>query len=146
VATRWMLISEAWSLNELALKVGDALIALTLLKLSKLQGLAVEESEEELRRRVLAVRPVLHSLLREAKAAAGYGYSSPLLKALQREYGYADPNRVSERLRRALEALERVGKGEYRKEDFEELERILECVAYEASQRSQELVAMASRS
>ena len=38
-----------------------------------------------------------------------------------------------------------MGRGDYRREDFEELERTLECIAYEASIRSQELVARAGR-
>ena len=141
-----MLISEAWSLNEIAHKVGDALTALTLLKFSKIQGLTVSEDEEELRRRALVVKPVLQDLLRDIENTIKSGYGpSPLLRALQEEYGYADIRRVREKLRKALNALERIEERSYKEEDFEELEKLLECIAYEASSRSQELVARAGR-
>jgi len=141
-----MLISEAWSLNEIAHKVGDALTALTLLKFSKIQRLTVSEDEEELRRRALAVKPVLQDLLRDIENTIKSGYGpSPLLRALQEEYGYADIRRVREKLRKALNALERIEERSYKEEDFEELEKLLECIAYEASSRSQELVARAGR-
>jgi len=141
-----MLISEAWSLNEIAHKVGDALTALTLLKFSKIQGLTVSEDEEELRRRALVVKPVLQDLLRDIENTIKSGYGpSPLLRALQEEYGYADIRRVREKLRKALNALERIEGRSYKEEDFEELEKLLECIAYEASSRSQELVARAGR-
>ena len=146
MSTRWMLISEAWSLNEIAHKVGDALTALTLLKFSKIQGLTVSEDEEELRRRALVVKPVLQDLLRDIENTIKSGYGpSPLLRALQEEYGYADIRRVREKLRKALNALERIEERSYKEEDFEELEKLLECIAYEASSRSQELVARAGR-
>ena len=146
MSTRWMLISEAWSLNEIAHKVGDALTALTLLKFSKIQGLTVSEDEEELRRRALVVKPVLQDLLRDIENTIKSGYGpSPLLRALQEEYGYADIRRVREKLRKALNALERIEGRSYKEEDFEELEKLLECIAYEASSRSQELVARAGR-
>ena len=48
-------------------------------------------------------------------------------------------------MRKALNALERIEGGSYKEEDFEELEKLLECIAYEASSRSQELVARARR-
>ncbi|RLF09042.1 MAG: hypothetical protein DRJ69_05375 [Thermoprotei archaeon] len=133
-------------MNEIAHKVGDALTALTLLKFSKIQRLTVSEDEEELRRRALAVKPVLQDLLRDIENTIKSGYGpSPLLRALQEEYGYADIRRVREKLRKALNALERIEERSYKEEDFEELEKLLECIAYEASSRSQELVARAGR-
>jgi len=146
VSNRWMLMSEAWNLNEIAHRVGDALTALTLLKFSKMRGLAIDEEEEKLRERVLAVKPVLQNLLSEIKNTIKSRYGPPpLLRALQEEYGYADLRRVEEKLKKVLNALERIWKGSYRGEDFEEIERLLECIAYEASSRSQELVARAGR-
>ncbi len=146
MSTRWMLISEAWSLNEIAHKVADALTALTLLKFARIQGLTVDEREEELKKRVLVVKPVLQSLLKEIKYTMKSGRGPPpLLRAIQEEYGYANLRKVEEKLKKVLDALERVGRGNYEKKDFEEIERILECIAYEASSRSQELVARAGR-
>ena len=146
MSNRWMLMSEAWNLNEIAHRVGDALTALTLLKFSKMRGLAIDEEEEKLRERVLAVKPVLQNLLSEIKNTIKSRYGPPpLLRALQEEYGYADLRRVEEKLKKVLNALERIWKGSYRGEDFEEIERLLECIAYEASSRSQELVARAGR-
>lgn len=146
MTTRWMLISKAWSLNEIAHKVGDALTALTLLKFAKIRGLKVDEDEEKLRKKVLTVKPILQSLLKEIEYTIKSSYGPPpLIKVLQDEYGYADLKKIEKKLREALDALERIGKGEYKEEDFEEIERILECIAYEASSRSQELIARAGR-
>jgi len=141
-----MLVSEAWSLNEIARRVGDVLTALTLLKFAKIKGLTVDEDEEKLRKRILAVKPVLQNLLREIESTIKSGYGPPpLIRALQEEYGYADLKKVREKLRNAINALERMDRGDYREEDFEELERLLECIAYEASSRSRELIAKAGR-
>jgi len=146
MSTRWMLVSEAWSLNEIARRVGDVLTALTLLKFAKIKGLTVDEDEEKLRKRILAVKPVLQNLLREIESTIKSGYGPPpLIRALQEEYGYADLKKVREKLRNAINALERMDRGDYREEDFEELERLLECIAYEASSRSRELIAKAGR-
>jgi len=125
--------------------VGDALTALTLLKFTKVQELKVRENEEDLIERLLAVRPVLEGLLKEIEYTikSGYGPSS-LLKALQEEYGFADLRKVKKKLKYVLDALERIEKGIYRG-DFEEVERVLECIAHEASSRSHELVARAGR-
>ena len=146
MSARWMLISEAWSLNEIANKMGDALTALTLLKFTKIKGLKMNENEEELRKRILVVKPVLLSLMRDIENTIKTGYGpSPLISALQEEYGYADLKRIEKKLKAALDALERIGRGKYKIEDFEELEKILECIANEASLRSQRLVARAGR-
>ncbi len=145
MATRWVLIAEAWSLNEIAHKVEGALTVLTLLKFKRLK-ITVSEDEGELRRRVLEVRSVLQNLLKEIQWSIKSGHVlSPLIKALQKEYGYADLRRVKEKLESALSALKRISSGEYRDSDFEELERALECIAYEASSRSQELITRAGR-
>jgi len=146
MSTRWMLVSEAWNLNEIARKVGDVLTALTLLKFAKIKGLTISEDEEELRKRIIAVKPVLWDLLKEIENTIKSGYGPPpLVRALQEEYGYADLKKVQEKIRNAIDALERIGRGDYREDDFEELERLLECIAYEASSRSQELIARAGR-
>ncbi|RLG06176.1 MAG: hypothetical protein DRN59_03450 [Thaumarchaeota archaeon] len=133
-------------MNEIARRVGDVLTALTLLKFAKIKGLTVDEDEEKLRKRILAVKPVLQNLLREIESTIKSGYGPPpLIRALQEEYGYADLKKVREKLRNAINALERMDRGDYREEDFEELERLLECIAYEASSRSRELIAKAGR-
>jgi len=141
-----MLVSEAWNLNEIARKVGDVLTALTLLKFAKIKELIISEDEEELRKRVIAVEPILQELLKEIENTIKSGYRPPLLvRALQEEYGCTDLRKVQEKIRNAIDALERIGRGDYREDDFEELERLLECIAYEASSRSQELIARAGR-
>ncbi|RLF17496.1 MAG: hypothetical protein DRZ82_09765, partial [Thermoprotei archaeon] len=74
MSTRWMLVSEAWNLNEIARKVGDVLTALTLLKFAKIKGLTISEDEEELRKRIIAVKPVLWDLLKEIENTIKSGY------------------------------------------------------------------------
>ena len=139
-----MLISEAWSMSEVASRVGSALTALTLLKFLVFMGLKVDEDVEDLRRSVLEIEPVLRGLLDDAKRIVKIrGSPPPLLRAIQDEYGYADMKRIIDRLDNAIAVLERIKKGEYRREDFEELERILECIAEEALKTSRELISRA---
>ena len=140
-----MLISEAWSLNKTAQWIGDALTALTLLKF-KMRGLRVDENEKDLKKRILKVRTVINNLLKEIEFILKSGYGpSPLLKAVQEEYGYADLKRVKEKLRKVLEILKHIEEGNYNEEDFEEIERMLECIAYEASTLSEELITRTGR-
>ncbi|MDL1957587.1 MAG: hypothetical protein LWW95_11185 [Candidatus Desulfofervidus auxilii] len=145
MSTKWMLISEVWSLNKTARWIGDALTALTLLKF-KMRGLRVDENEKDLKERILKVRIIINNLLKEIKFILKSGYGpSPLLKAVQEEYGYANLKRVEKRLGKILEILKHIEKGNYSEEDFEEIERMLECIAYEASTLSEELITQTGR-
>lgn len=141
----WTLISEAWNLNEIAHIVGDALTALTLLKLDIKKKLTFEEDKEKLKKYILAVKPILSNLLREVdKGIKLNSEFSPLVKALQEEYGYADLKKIRRKLKDALNVLKQIERENYKEEELEDLERILECIANEASSRSYELLARAN--
>jgi len=140
VATKWVLLSEAWSLNEVAHRAGEALTALTLLKLTRAHEITADEAQ--LRKRILSVKPVLQNLLTETEHAIKTGYAPPpLVRALQEEYGYADLRRVREKLKQILNTIDRIANGSQEEDDIKELERALECIANMAASRTQELIA-----
>jgi len=59
MSTKWRLISEAWNLNEIAHKVGDSLLALSLLKFISIDKVSIEEEESDLKKRIMEVKPML---------------------------------------------------------------------------------------
>mgnify|MGYP000035211070 CR=1 FL=1 len=144
--SKWMLISEAWDLNEIAQKVGEALTALTLLKFIKIEGLNIEVNEADLKRKVVSVETILEALLEEVKYVSKAGLSpTPLVEAIQEEYGYSDLKRIKTKIEDVLKALEHLNKGTYLKRDFEEIERFLEGLANKAASRSSDLIWRAGR-
>ena len=144
MSTKWRLISEAWNLNEIAHKVGDSLLALSLLKFISIDKVSIEEEESDLKKRIMEVKPILEVLLREIDRALSEGYkTTPLVEALQEEYGYTDLSRIKKEVENVIEAILRINDGKYNKSDFSTVERLLECLANAASTRSYQLISRA---
>lgn len=145
MSTKWRLISEAWNLNELAHKIGDSLLALSLLKFISIDKIPIENEESDLKRRIMEVKPILEVLIKEIDYAILEGYkTTPLVEALQEEYGYTDLSRIKKEIKNVVEAILRINNGEYNESDFDKIERLLECIANAASTRSYQLISRAN--
>jgi len=146
MCTRWSLISEAWMLNDIARKIGEVLTALILLKLSKLQGLKEYQDEISLRKKISEVKPLLERLLSDIEYIKQGIYSTtPIIEGLQEEYGFTDLSRIENKIREIMDAISRIENGIYKREDFEEVRRLLECIATTAASRTRELITRARR-
>ena len=143
MSVKWRLMSEAWTLNELARKVGDTLIALSLLKFLTVDKIPLKESEDDLRRRVYQVKPILELILKDIDNAIKEHRATPLIESLQEEYGYANVELIKNRVKEALDALEHINKKDYKKKWFDITERLLESLAKSASLRSYQLISRA---
>ncbi len=146
MCTHWSLISEAWTLNDIARKMGEVLTPLILLKLSKLQGLKEYQGETSLRRKISKAKPLLEKVLSDIEYIKQGIYSiTPIIEGLQEEYGFTDLSRIENKIRETIDAISRIENGVYKREDFEEVRRLLECIATTAASRTRELITMAKR-
>ena len=141
MSSKWDLVSEAWSLNELALIAGDALIALYLLRLVKLKKIQVKINEKLLRDKVASAKKILNMILDEIEMVSKGAYEPTILiKGLQEEYGYKNLNKIKEKILEAEKVLKEIEEGVYEEKAFNTIERILDCIANRAASKFHELV------
>jgi len=126
--------------------MGEVLTPLILLKLSKLQGLKEYQGETSLRRKISKAKPLLEKVLSDIEYIKQGIYSiTPIIEGLQEEYGFTDLSRIENKIRETIDAISRIENGVYKREDFEEVRRLLECIATTAASRTRELITMAKR-
>jgi len=126
--------------------MGEVLTPLILLKLSKLQGLKEYQDETSLRRKISKAKPLLEKVLSDIEYIKQGIYSiTPIIEGLQEEYGFTDLSRIENKIREIIDAISRIENGVYKREDFEEVRRLLECIATTAASRTRELITMAKR-
>jgi len=133
MSVQWIYLSRAWNLCEWGKIAGEALTALSMLRLADRREINLEIVQSKLKR----VNELLNFLAEEIKSIGEIAdrydirlsdISSPILKTFLDLYGIANSQDAIKRIAMLNEILKNILEGKYDEEEIDSLERFLRAI------------------